>query len=195
MTNRAIPELPAARELTGEEMIPIWQDGQTRWIRLSALGTGTGGGGTGTTAAWRGARTRIAANILNPGYPYVIPWSSADRDTDNLWSPDAPTRFTVPTGTGLVRLSASIQLNSRAVAGSLFLRINRNGAEAHGLPIQHVRQGSTGYLENIVTLTSGPVDATGGDFFEARLSVNMSNVVDILASERTWFAIELLEAA
>jgi hypothetical protein len=58
-----------------------------------------------------------------------------------------------------------------------------------------VRQGTSGYTNNDFTAATAVMPVTEGDFFELRVNATTSSWDDILASPRTWFALEVVETA
>lgn len=195
MTDRSIQELPKASPLNGTELLPIWQSGKTCRINASEVGGSGGGGGSTGSAYWRGARVSLATNLIAQTWPLLIPWSAADLDTDTCWTSTAPTRLTVPNAFQIARVTANVRPEARIDNGSIEIEVLKNGLPFAGMPSANVRHYITGSADNTLNIASGPIAVLEGDYFELRFFANQVRQDEIWADPRTWFALELMQAA
>lgn len=199
MANKAIPDLTDASALTGAELVHIVQGGNSRKVSLTALAAILSGLSNAQNWAmpFRGATVRRAAASTPAAFPFAYPWDVADIDSDGFWSNTQPTRFTIPTGVTKVRLNCCIDLGSLSEASGLFLSFRKNGDEfaAAGGGAISVRQGSTGYPNNVLSLASGVISVAAGDYFEARVNYSGSNAAlrTLAANGYNFFSIEVIE--
>ncbi|TSD86028.1 hypothetical protein FFK22_024735 [Mycobacterium sp. KBS0706] len=108
----------------------------------------------------------------------------------------------IPANVPRVRITAGVEFeNNVTAAGSVIISIQKNSADfsssvepAYGSPLSGPRQGSTGFNNNNSSLVTGVIEVAEGDVFAIRANVNMSGQDQVLASARTFFAIEVIEA-
>jgi hypothetical protein len=138
------------------------------------------------SAPARGARVKFAADQTAQNYSGApsIQWSAEDFDTDGCHDNAVnPSRLTVPAGYTKARVEAGVYLSSMDAAQSPILLLRKNGATIAG---------SQGYNAGSVwgtTQTSGLINVTAGDYFQAVLSTTDTSV-DLVAA-RSFFSIEL----
>lgn len=201
MANKTIDELTTAGALTGAELLHIVQGGSSRKVSLDQIKNALAGlnVGQGLAAPFRGALLGRTSELADFTYPLLVPWQTADYDTDGFWNAGQSTRFTVPAGVSKVRVSGQVVVTVAATAHSMYCSILKNGSSDYrGSPITHVRQSASGFFNNEYLIPAGAaIPVVAGDYFELR--INGSGVAvsmnDIVLSARNWFSIEVVEAA
>jgi hypothetical protein len=112
-------------------------------------------------------------------------------------------QLVVPAGVTRLRFTCGLDFEAGATAGSLFVSLHKNvpdaasgGALTYGAPLWMVRQSATGYTNNAVFLASTPISVAEGDLFSIRVNVSGHSGLDqILATQYTYFAVEVVEVA
>lgn len=149
-----------------------------------------------TMLPFRGALVHRTTDIATVSPPILIPWQAAIYDTDDFWAAGNPDRLTIPAGSGItkIRLLGSIAMKASATTGGVYLSFYRNeaGEVVGGAPCT-IRQGSAGYTNNDFATFSAVLPVVEGDYFHLRVNFTNNNWNSILASVRTWFAIEVVE--
>lgn len=194
MANKEIAALGAAGTLGGAELVHVVDaDGNSVKLTLAALKTfiNTNPSVVPSAMPWRGARVRRTTNFpLTANVVYMLPWETADLNTNSIYSGAAVTRLTVPTGVTKVRLTHNIRFDISAAA-LRHMAVFKNGVPVHGMSA--VRYGSIASNINDFNGTSAVLEVSPGDYFE--LQVISTNSVSILASERTWFEMTVVETS
>jgi hypothetical protein len=122
----------------------------------------------------------IAANVAEN-----IDFESEVYDTDGFHDNVTDnSKFIIPSGVSLVRLSGNVNCDSSA--GQLQDLISKNGATAYGLPINDVETS----INEKNNLASAPMAVTAGDFFQ--LAATHQASCNVLNDNATWFQIEVL---
>lgn len=162
------------------------------------------GGLTGTTASFSGALTGTTAAltgtvtgtnigqgalvsksasqaIATSTYTYLT-WATENYDDAGIWAVGQPTRLTVPSGFTRARASFSV---SWGIEVGFDISILKNQLAAPG----EVRMIDTSFVGCGTT----PIMAvTAGDYFEVQVYQSSGVSQDVVATEFTWFALELL---
>ncbi|MGK9234766.1 hypothetical protein KXS07_23665 [Inquilinus limosus] len=142
---------------------------------------------------------KLAASKADALAGTAIDITSAGTGTHTL----ARGRFLViPANVPRVRISAAVEFESNVTAaGSVIITIHKNSADfsasvepAYGTTLAGQRQSSTGFNNNNASLVTGVIEVAEGDTYAIRANVSMSGQDQILASARTFFAIEVVEA-
>lgn len=134
---------------------------------------------------------------LSAATPTVVTFDGTDAvDTDAFHDPaSSPSRQTVPSGVSLVVLSASLRDNNAASGSSaneLLCEILKGGSTAvYGLPSKD--QTRIGGVNNSISVISGIMAVAPGDYFEVQATSTQG--ASIIASDNTWFQIEVLDPA
>ena len=118
----------------------------------------------------------------------VLTWDQEEYDL-NGWHDNSVdnSRLTVPAvGVDLVRLYANIEMP--ASTDQTVLNIQKNGANAVGLPTMDVKHGSS--RQRFINVFGAPMAVVPGDYFEAL--VYNGSAQDVVAGDNTWFGIERL---
>ena len=124
-----------------------------------------------------------------------ITWDEANYDTDSFWSAGAPTRLTIPVGSGItrVRLKGSLRWESSTAANRRITFMAKNGGSFTGRATdEKTNQTQTGAVsQNVAT----PVlTVTEEDYFELLAFQNSGSDHDldnVLVDQ--WFSIEVVE--
>jgi hypothetical protein len=192
MADSPISLLPIASALTGNEVIPITQGGNTVRVSLSDLAQWVKVAETIVPAnlPFRGARVKLTADFSPPSSSFhIVSFGDEDYDTDSIWSLAQPTRLVVPTGVSRVVTSAYVR--SPSGAANRYAYIKKNGAYVQG--IGGVGDPATTFD---LTLVSSVIDVVPGDYFELEvwgttspIGAGLSGVVGL----GTWFAMEVKE--
>lgn len=196
MANSTVPNLPPAGELTGSELLHIVQEGNSRRTSLGELSILAAGltGARNWSVPWRGAVVRREAAYTVPSWPWFYPWDAPSLDTDGFWSVAQTSRLTIPNGVKKVRLSALGVIGSGATATGYFAEILKNESETVGKT--SVRQGSSGYSDNLLAVVTPIFEVEPGDFFELRINVGStsSGLRNVPENSGSWFCLEVVEA-
>ena len=195
MADKELSGLNEASAIAGGKLYIVDADGNSRWIGVADLKTFINTDPTivPSSVPWRGARVRLTSNLTHnsSGNFLTASWASASVDTDDIWSAGAPTRLTVPAGVTKVRLSATIVFATNAT-GVRQISVNKNGDIPEG------GLGLTTTASNIgqlLSATSSVMDVEAGDYFELRVYQNSGGSLNITNENRTWFQMEIVEAA
>ena len=193
MTNKTIPELPAASALAaGNQLHIVDADGNSRSVTLAQLKTFFNTDPTVIPAAapFRGARVRKnASQNVASAVVTALTWQVADRDTDGIFSAGAPTRLTVPSGVTKVRIGGAARF-SATHSGLNQLTMYRNGAWFHGAAALTLGGGSQD-----MTFWSDVIDVTPGQFFEMIFWHNRGVDLAVDSFQWSWFAMNVVEAS
>lgn len=150
-----------------------------------------------SSVPWRGARVYRTTNLTGIPTGTAITWQASAIDTESIWSVGAPTRLTVPTGVTKVRLFGGAQFETGGTAGTVGLSINKGGS-AMGAPNHYgrdtFRSGTTGFTTNRAHIFTSVLEVTAGQYFELLAQISMTGIDEVLASEATFFEMEILEA-
>lgn len=201
MANKTIADLVAAGTITGDELLHIVQGGNSRKAALSAIAAAFAGLniGQGLAAPFRGVLVGRTAEFTDFTAPLIVPWQVAEYDTDGFWNAGAATRLTIPAGVQKVRLSGQVRVTSSATAHGVYMSVYKNGGDNfRGQPICAIRQGATGFVDNIYTLgNSAAIPVVAGDYFELRfhLSGQAAAMNDVVFDNRSWFGLEVVQAS
>lgn len=139
-----------------------------------------------------GALINRSVNLTGITWPLLpLPYDAEVYDTDAIFDPGTPGRFTIPAGFGYAKLIASIETPSSATTGSQSVLINKNGA-LHICTWMSVRNGTVGYGDNAMQSVTPWLPVVAGDYFEVRANVTgLGSPTSIVAGLRTFFGIEL----
>lgn len=146
--------------------------------RITSAANGSGG-------SFRGCRVVRTTTFTPPAAATAISWQAEEFDTDNFWVIDQPTRFTVPSGITKVSLFGGVRMTG-GVTISMNMRFLINGSIlSGGLNV------NSGFGNQWMSITSGPIDATTSDYYELimELSSNASKTVEITG---TFFSLHAL---
>ncbi|WP_342237167.1 hypothetical protein [Inquilinus sp. OTU3971] len=168
--------------------------------------TSTGALPTGLAANTRYWAIRVGADVLKLAASKAdalagtaIDITAAGSGTHTL----ARGRFLViPANVPRVRITAAVEFEANiTAAGSVIISVQKNSADfsasvepAYGSPLSGPRQGTGGFNNNNSSLVTGVIEVAEGDTFALRANANMSGQDQILASARTFLAIEVVEA-
>lgn len=201
MADSSLPQLDPAGPLAGTEFVYLVQDGESVRVSLSTLATfiKTAESITPTALPWRGARVHRTSAITAITWPIIVSWQEEGIDTDGIWSIGDPTKLVVPAGVTKVRLFTSVQLEDTATAGSglVVIRKNLTGTGTDTVTQQgaiHSRQSTSGFSGDYLVAETPVLEVVAGDFFDVRVNVNMVGTDQILATNRSWFQMEIVEA-
>lgn len=202
MPNTALPNLDAAGALDGTELTYITQTGESRKLTLAQLATyiKTAESITPTALPWRGCRVYRTSDITGITWPVIVSWQAENIDTDGIWSLGDATKLVVPAGVTKVRLTASIATEGVITAGSVNTGIRKNMTGTAGDTT--LQQGTNNFRGAATSGFAGDdrisvtpvIDVVPGDFFDFRINVSMTGNDQILANNRTWFEMEIIEA-
>lgn len=198
MANRTIGELTAAGAITGAEELHIVQGGNSRRVTLDEIAAALAGITSAQTYAmpFKGAMVSLAADLTAVTYPLLVPWSTVSYDTEGFFSAGDPTRFVIPAGVKKIRLQAGIQFPAGAGEDyGAYISFTKNGAlQFLGNAVSNVRQSTSGYTDNIYSITSAVLAVSEGDYFELRTNTPSPSVIpDVRAGGYTYFALEVIE--
>ena len=136
----------------------------------------------------RGARVKFTADQTAKDFTAgaTILWSAEDFDTDSIHSTASNLdRLTIPNGFTRARVDVGLYIANMTAASAPTLLIRKNGTAIVGCP-------STNTATNWgITLTSGFLAVSPGDYLDAHFTVTGDASVDITAA-RSFFSIELI---
>lgn len=197
MTDTPISLLDAAEKLTGAELVPVTQEGESRKVRLQEMSDRMAN--IASTQNWavpfRGALARLTSDNTGISWAILVPWQTTDYDTDGFWSVGNPSRFTIPAGVTKVRLIGSVALETGSGTGSIYCSITMNGSMAVCGVTAPRNNASGGYSNNDSFTVSPVLEVVPGDYFELRVNCNISDIDEILTDAQTFFAIEVVEVS
>ena len=196
MTDRAYPALDPAAALSPTDLVVVHQAGRLVRLPLSTLTDyiRTAASIIPATAPFRGVLLQRTANLVAPTFPLLVPWQQAVYDTDSFWSAGAPTRITIPAGVTRVRLHGSCELTTSGNAGSLAAFVWRNGSRLRYNTGPSVRNGTTGFGDNVASTDTAVISVVPGDFFELNVfRSGLTGANDVQFDRSTWFALEVVE--
>lgn len=135
---------------------------------------------------WQGAilGLDIDTNLGSTGF-VTLSWPTPVFQTIPFWSAGNPTRLTIPAGVEIVQITGGIGSVVNALQRSGLL-INQNGALAQ------IHQATDPVTNTGLSITTGPLLVTPGDFFELRAFISASPTAK--AYPFTWFAATILQA-
>lgn len=140
--------------------------------------------------SFKGAQLKLTGNkTYNAGATSAVAWDASVRDSEGFWNSAAPTRLTVPAGVTKVRVGINIKWEY--TTGRRDFMVLKNGVEFAGMPFMQSRE-DTGAYESGYNGISAVIDVVAGDYFEAYIYKDSSQVIQ--AAAQTWFAIEVVEA-
>lgn len=198
---KKLTQLATIDDLTGAELFYVVRDGVSYKVDLATLAQAIKTAETiiPTNLPYRGARAVRTTDLTGVSFPVVVPWQSANFDTDGFFNPADPTKLVIPAGVSKVRLYAGVRVTSNTAAGSVVIGIRKNqtGTGA-GTDIYNartaIRNGTVGYNDNNVSTVTGVVDVVEGDYFDLRVNNNITGVDGIVTTATdTFFEIEVLE--
>lgn len=196
MANKSLEQLDPASGITGAELIYMVQGGNARRASINDIAAVLAGLVNAQTHAtpFKGALLKRNTNTGTITFPYMVQYEEAEYDTDGMFDPAFPTILTVPPGVTKVRLYAGVEFNTSATAHSIFINFRKNGGAFHGNATSNIRQGTSGFSDNVYGVFSPPVACVPGDEFEVRVNRSGStNVNEVQASTSTYFALEVVE--
>ncbi len=136
----------------------------------------------------RGCRARFAADLTAHDFTAgaTIDWDSEVFDTNAIHSNSVnPNRLTVPNGFTRARVDLGLYVSNMTAASFPNLLMRRNGTTFVSCPSHN--EGTTWGI----TLSSGLLACSPGDYFDAFFQVTGDASVDILAA-RSFMSIELV---
>jgi hypothetical protein len=147
---------------------------------------------------YRGARLRRTSDLTGISFPVIVPWQTADRDTDSFWSAGDPTVVTIPPGVKKVKLKAGLTLEADGGSGSWFFSFQMDTGGGFftipGATMWAIRESNIGFTNNNVFGFSDAIDVNEGDQIRVRLNKSgIGTANEILESAGTWLAIEVVE--
>jgi len=175
----------AATALTGAELLRLVQSAAS----------------VKTTAAlmahqFRGARARMtsddtAQNVTTVG---TISFDAAQFDTDSFWAGGAPTRLTVPANVAYVELWAQVFISSSTAstyASAYIVHFNSADVQQRAVGFRHFDSGATSHC---VTVATGPLAVSSGDYFTLVILEESDNSVTIEGNDtfETFMTIRVL---
>lgn len=185
-SNKTLEQLTPADPLSGDELIYLVQNGNSRRITVDDLATLINGFTVqqGIQSSFRGVVLRSPSGIMNgTGNPAVPPytedpataeWDSAEIDTDSFWTAAFPTRIVIPPGITKVRLGFSLTTIGNHIKASVV----KNGEDMPGQAYASSSQATDHRDINGERLSCSawtPVlSVVAGDFFEVRAQSNDS---------------------
>ena len=193
MANYEIDEVPGGElsAFSGAEKVSVLDDnGVTRWVLASSLKTYVN---TNPVQVLSGdpqsymRLTKSGDQALAADTQEVLTWASADVDTEALFSIGQPTRGLAKSNATLVRVSCGVAVDNPS-NGRVHVEILKNGVAFPGMPSERATSNSA---PTYVSLISGPISCSPGDYFE--VVVSCSSAVDVVDDDRTWFAVEVVE--
>lgn len=136
----------------------------------------------------RGARAVRTSTFTPSTGVNAISWNSDSTgdggfDTDSIWDSGAPTRLTVPTGWERAALFAGIRVTGGS-AVNLFLAIRKNGTDTFANTMS-----SSGFSNQGLQVSTGPIIVTAGDYFEATYEFSSVTSKTVQNEPRTFFSI------
>lgn len=169
-------------------------------VRVNGAGTalefGEAASAVGTRPRLKGCRATLSANLTGQdatGGGLAIPFDAEDFDTDSFHDTVTNnTRLTVPSGVTAVRVGGTVETTTGTQTANegLLLRLFMNGSGAFNQNAQQAVEVS-GFGGGL-SISSGPIYVTAGDYFELRLFAEADNSVDI-DDNHTNFWIEAVE--
>lgn len=165
----------------------------------SQVDVGVNGGATlGSNGTWRGATVGLTADDTAVDFSSIADyagWDNEINDTDGFWaSSPNPSRLTVPSGSGItkVRLTAAMLITTTTAGANWFIAIRKNGTTN-----QYVGHGSANLqaghaTAGLVTVTSGVIDVSEGDYFEVRV-LGAGESSETVEADGAYFQIEVVE--
>ena len=152
-------------------------------------------GGGGVSGAFgpnsRGALVKKSANqSISNGADNTLTFDQEEYDTDAIHDNSTNNeRLTVPSGVTKVRLVGNVRWASNA-SGYRQIKFNKNGANFLGLGGVLQINTATSMDESI----SSPIlEVTSGDYFELIVFQNSGSALNVLTSDFTYFAMEIVE--
>ncbi len=135
-----------------------------------------------------------AQSISNAAWTTVV-FQAVEFDDASLF--DGTSKFTIPAGVSRVRVAAQINW-SGIVAGNASVTIAKNGVSLASDSYVGQPENGIGIGGNSTNASSGPIDVTPGDYFEAHVIQSTGGSINIAPTNAkngklTWFSIELLK--
>ena len=119
----------------------------------------------------------------------VLVLGEIQYNLNGIWSPDYPTRLSVPSGATKVRLIGNVAFASNPT-GYRQVEILKNGVSYNGKPRVVSNPTPLSFFINVAS----PVLTVGaGDYFEISCYQNSGGALNIFADNSTWFALEVIE--
>jgi hypothetical protein len=190
-----LPDLPGS--VLGTDQIAIVRGGVTYKVAASALKTFANTDPTVVPSSepFRGALVKRTTDATGITFPYFVAWQTEVYDTDGFWDIAFPSRLTIPAGITKVRLNACVAFEQLGNAGAVFASFYKNNVTLDPSVGFTMRQSNSGYSDNTTPIFSPVIDVIAGDYFEVRTIQSMTGMDAVLNSYRTFFALEVVEAA
>lgn len=143
------------------------------------------------STVFRGAMVRRSSNLTGVSWPILpIPFNAVVYDTGSIWN-STDNKFVIPAGVSYVRLTANVQFEDQATAGSINLFVaNSSGGLVEGTVSNTWRSGTTGLSANFNVVHTPVLPVSEGDTFRLRGNASMVGQSEILAG--SVFAIEFV---
>ncbi len=140
--------------------------------------------------SFRGALVTLSTDVsVADGVVTTIAWASATYDTNSFFSGGAPSRLTVPSGVGAVRLASSLIMTANT-SGDRLMRVLKNGGAFTGEIAVNTKAPTA--AGGAVYGGTSPISVSSGDYFEITIQQNSGVTLSVLAQGRSWFSIEVL---
>ena len=141
------------------------------------------------TPSYKGCVIRKAADVVNPAYPYAIPWDTEDRDTNSIHDNAVnPSRMTIPAGFTGARIKAQVAfLNILADAG-IQVTVYKNGV---ALPYGRFLSGKAAYTNPVGYVETPTLNVVPTDYFE--IVINSTDATSDFDASDSWAELELVE--
>ena len=117
----------------------------------------------------RSVLTRTSDQAVG-AWPTMINWqASANLNVSGVWSSGNPSRIVVPAGISYAQITAQVEVNGGATAGTLLLEIYKNGVQiSPRVKNNSGRNTTSGSAENILVVSSYAIPVVPGDYLEVR---------------------------
>lgn len=190
--DRRIDQLDQAAALTGNEDLPLFQDGNTVQAGLDAVAAWIGQGVPNPPSLPAHAVAYRTTSYTPGGSGAAIPYQASKGTMASLWNISNPTRLTVPAGTTYIRLSGQARYGYSAYNNNWGLRARHNGADTIFMPSQIAQGVTSGLFWALVNYSSPPIQCIAGDYFENILLYSTGFPTPMTVSTNFYFAMELL---
>jgi len=123
-----------------------------------------------------------------------IEFETSDDTGLGIWEAGAPTRLTIPAGSGItkIRLSGNAYCNTLNGDKSYVVQFARNGgSRIYPTGGSIWAGGGIGFTDVLPGVTTGVIDVSEGDYFELRVNVSTETSETIVAG--SWAQLEVIE--
>lgn len=144
-----------------------------------------------TLRPFRGALVKLSSAATLAAPPVMVPFATAEYDTDSFFNVSNPTRLTIPAGVTRVRLFANIGFAAGTFSSKsdVYTTFQKNGG--NNFIGQGVTAAASGFTDSGFSAVSAVLTVQPGDYFEVRWNTSRAGTAT-LAQASTCFGIEVV---